>query len=382
MQFDQTIERRDTYSFKWEKYKGRDILPMWVADTEFRCPEAIIEGLKSRLDHGLLGYTLPAQFEPANQAIVRWLSDRHNWQIDPKWIVWTPGVVPGFNMACKAFSQTQDKVLIQTPNYPPLLAAPGINGLQRVDIPTLERDGRWTLDMDALARRAADPDCHLLILCNPMNPVGSVLTEEEMQQVATICNDHDVILCSDEIHCDLILDKQAKHLPAGNFPGLEQRSVTLMAASKTFNVAGLGASFAIIPNAQLRSRFVAAGAGIVPWVNVLGLVATEIAFTQCDDWHAELLTYLRANLEYIEQQVASINGLRMLKVEATFLAWIDASGLGVENPQQVFESAGVGPSPGADFGDQRFVRINFGCPKSMLEEAFNRLKQAKEFVKT
>jgi cystathionine beta-lyase len=375
MQFDDVIDRSATHAFKWEKYKGTDVLPMWVADTEFMSPQPIINALRKRVDHGLFGYTLPAHYTPANQAVKRWLADMHDWQIETDWIVWTPGVVPAFNVACKAYCKPGDTVMIQTPNYPPLRAAPAINGMQRVEINSVEVAERWTLDFEQLEREAKNPRCKLLILCNPMNPVGSVLSAEELERVAKICRANDVTLCSDEIHCDLILDQTKVHIPAGKVAQLADHSVTLMAASKTFNIAGLGTSFAIIPDRKLRTQFMAAMQGFVPWANVMGLVATEAAFTQCDQWHQQLLTYLRGNLEYLTQQVDSIKGLRLLKVEATYLAWIDASGLGVDNPQAYFEEKGVGPSPGIDFGNKQFVRINFGCPRSMLVDAFNRLRQ-------
>ncbi|GAA0858555.1 PatB family C-S lyase [Aliiglaciecola litoralis] len=374
MQFDEIIDRSSTYSFKWQKYKGKDVLPMWVADTEFASPGPIVHALQKRVEHGLFGYTLPAQYEPANNAVKRWLADKHDWQIETSWIVWTPGVVPAFNVACKAYCKLGDKVMLQTPNYPPLRAAPSINGLERVEINTVEVAGRWTLDFAQLEQQAADPKSKLLILCNPMNPVGSVLSQNELDRVSAICRANDVVLCSDEIHCDLVLDESKKHLPAGKITGLENNSVTLMAASKTFNIAGLATSFAIIPNAHLRTQFMSAMQGFVPWANVMGLVATEAAFTQCDQWHQQLLDYLRGNLDYIQQQVDSIPGLRLLKVEATYLAWIDATGLEVDNPQSYFEARGVGPSPGIDFGNKQYVRINFGCPRSMLVEAFGRLK--------
>jgi cystathionine beta-lyase len=374
MLFDKNIDRKNTYSFKWEKYKGKDILPMWVADTEFKCAQPIIDAMIQRTEHGLFGYHLPAQYHPANQAIVNWLQEKHDWTIQSDWIVWTPGVVPAFNIACRAYCQPGDKVIVQVPNYPPLLAAAKLNGLDRVDIDSVAVDGRWTLDFEQLERQAADPKCKLFILCNPMNPVGSVLTETELTRIESICTEHQVVLCSDEIHCDLILEENLKHLPAGNFAGLEDNSVTLMAASKTFNIAGLGTSFAIIPSPSLRKRFSAAGQGIVPWANIMGLVATEAAFSQCEDWYQAQITYLRDNRAYLVEQIAKIDGLELLTPEATFLAWIDASGLGVDNPQRYFEDRGIGPSPGIDFGDKNFIRINFGCPKSHLEQLFARLK--------
>lgn len=375
MLFDQIIDRKDTYSFKWEKYKGKDILPMWVADTEFRCAQPILDAIKAQTEHGLLGYHLPAQYAPANEAVIRWLKERHNWNIKADWIVWTPGVVPAFNVACKAFCEAGDSVIVQTPNYPPLLAAPKLNGLHRADVSTVEVDGRWALDFAQLQAQAERPECKMFILCNPMNPVGSVLTEAELARVRDICLQNDVVLCSDEIHCDLILDQDARHLPAGNFPGLENHSITLMAASKTFNIAGLGTSFAIIPDASIRKQFSAAAQGIVPWVNILGLVATTAAFTQCDDWYAALIEYLRDNRRFMLREINAIDGLELLAPEATFLAWINGEGLNTSSPQSYFEEKGVGPSPGIDFGDRHFIRVNFGCPKAYLEQMLTRLKK-------
>ncbi|MFQ3237247.1 MAG: cystathionine beta-lyase [Paraglaciecola sp.] len=369
MQFDQIIDRSSTNAYKWERYKDRNILPMWIADTEFRCAQPILDAIKARAEHGLLGYTLPAHAEGPNNAVINWLSKQYDWQIEASWIVWTPGVVPAFNVVCKAYCEPGDKVIVQTPNYPPLLAAAKLNNLQRVDINTVEVEGRWTLDFAALEREAADPACKLFLLCNPMNPVGSVLSKSELGHIADICNRHDVLVCSDEIHCDLILDPEGKHLPAGKLAALEHNSVTLMAASKTFNVAGLGTSFAIIPDPEVRKSFILASQGMVPWPNVLGLVATEAAFTQCDTWHQEEIEYLRANRDYFVAQINQIPGLKVLAPQATFLAWIDASGLGVDNVQAYFEAKGVGPSAGVDFGDNNFVRINFGCPRHYLEQA-------------
>lgn len=375
MQFDNIIDRTPSNAYKWERYKGRDILPMWIADTEFRCAEPIIDALKSRAEHGLLGYTLPAHAEGANQAVIDWMSKQYGWQIEPEWLVWTPGVVPAFNVACKAYCQPGDKVIVQTPNYPPMLAAPKLHGLTRADVPTVEIDGRWMLDFDVLEKHAQDPKCTLFILCNPMNPVGSMLDEAQLTRIADICAQNNVMLCSDEIHCDLILDTEAKHIPAGKLAAAKDNSVTLMAASKTFNVAGLGTSFAIIPDAKVRQRFNQAAQGLVPWVNVMGLAATQAAFTQCDDWLSAQLEYLRGNRDYLVEQINQIDGLRVLAPQATFLAWIDASGLGVANPQAYFEEKGIGPSAGIDFGDKQFVRINFGCPRSQLEQAIACLKK-------
>lgn len=374
MDFSTIISRDNTYSLKWQKYKGRDILPMWVADTEFQCAQPIVETLKARAEHGVFGYHLPTDYQPANDAVAHWLLSRHNWEIQQDWLLWTPGVVPAFNMACKAFCQPGDKVIVQTPNYPPLLAAPALNQLEKVEVPTVKENQRWTIDFNKLEEAAKDPATKLFIVCNPMNPVGSVFTQEELEKVADICDKHGIILVSDEIHCDLVLDENAKHIPAGKLAALEQNSITLMAASKTFNVAGLGTSFALIPNAKLRKQFHQAGMGIVPWANIMGLEATRAAFTECDDWYEGLISYLRSNRAYLYEQINQISGFDMLLPQATFLAWIDGSGLGVELPQKYCEDKGVGPSPGADFGNKDFIRINFGCPRYYLEQTIERLK--------
>lgn len=373
MNFDNTPSRNGTFSYKWEKYKGKDILPTWIADTEFACPQAILDALHSRISQGVLGYTLPQHYTPASDAIISWCKQQYDWSIQSDWIVWTPGVVPAFNMACKAFCSAGDSVIVQTPNYPPLLAAPSLNGLHTVFIETVLENGRYTIDFDALEKAASKPECKLFILCNPMNPAGSVLSKDELTLIGTICDKYSVVLCSDEIHCDLVID-DVKHIPAGAIDKISDRSITLMAASKTFNVAGLGTSFAIIPDRKVRSKFVKAGAGIVPWPNILGLVAVEAAFTQCDDWHAKQINYLRDNRDYLLHAINYIDGLSAVSPEATFLLWVDASNVDTNDTQSWCEQRGVGPSPGRDFGNKDFFRLNFGCSRSYLEQIVKRLQ--------
>ncbi len=370
--FDNTPSREGTYAYKWEKYKGKDIIPSWIADTEFACCDAILESLKSRIDDQVLGYTLPQHHKGATDAVIHWCKSRYNWDVKKEWVVWTPGVVPAFNMACKAFCDPNDNVLAQTPNYPPLLAAPSINNLQKIDINCFIENGRYTIDFEALERAAANVKTKLFILCNPMNPVGSVLSLDELTKIAEICKKYDLILCSDEIHCDLILDGSV-HIPAGSIDVISQQSITLMAASKTFNVAGLGTSFAIIPDAKIRASFVRAGAGIVPWPNVLGLQAVETAFTQCDSWLTKQIDYLRINRDFLVNAINDIDGLSTVSPQATFLAWVDASELKVDDTQLWCETRGVGPSPGRDFGAPDHFRLNFGCSLDMVKAYTRRL---------
>lgn len=369
------IPRATSHAYKWERYKNQDILPAWVADAEYACPQPILQGLKSYLDENpILGYTLPAHYKPVKHAVVSWLNSQYQWSIEPEWIVWTPGVVPAFNAACKGVCPDKSKVIIQTPNYPPLLAAPALNDLECLLVGTTTVEGRDTIDFERLEQQAMDPDCHLMILCNPMNPHGSVLTNAELQRIGEICDANDVVLCSDEIHCDLILEPELQHIPAGKVDSLANNSITLMAASKTFNIAGLGTSFAIIPDARLRSRFTRGTQGLVPWPNILGLVATELAFTQCHDWHHQLLSHLRSNRDLLSTSLNQVSGLKFQPAQATFLAWIDASGLGYRDPQQWFEKKGVGPSSGKDFGAQQHVRLNFACSQQYLLGVIERIR--------
>ncbi len=374
MAFSKVVSRENTFSLKWQKYEGQDILPMWIADSEFRCPPPILDALHKRVDHGILGYTHPAKHDSANAAVQHWLAKQYQWNIELNWIVWTPGVVPAFNMACRALSAPGDKVMVQTPNYPPMRASPQVNHMERVEISTIRRGDRWTMDLVQLEQEAQDPKCTMFILCNPMNPAGSVLSDAEMAEVVRICKENNVFICSDEIHCDLILDQNAKHIPTAKIDTIADQSMTLMAASKTFNIAGLGTSFAIIPNATVRAKYESTAMGHMPWVNIMGLAATEAAFTQCDDWHQDLVQYLRENRDYLYREINAIDGLEMLLPQATYLAWVDGSGLNVPLPQKYFENKGVGPSPGADFGDKNFVRLNYGCPRSHLEMAIQRIK--------
>jgi cystathionine beta-lyase len=372
MNFSDKPDRTASKAYKWERYKGTDILPMWIADTEFRCAEPILSALHKRIEDGLFGYTLPDHDTDAAEAVVAWCQRQYNWTIEPSWIVWTPGVVPAFNVAIQAYCEVGDTVIVQTPNYPPLLAAPAINNLNRACIGTVEVNDRWTLDFDALELAASDPKATLFIMCNPMNPAGTVLNQAELDRIAAICRKHDVMVCSDEIHCDLVLD-DVPHLPASAHKDLARCSVTLMAASKTFNVAGLGTSFAIIPNTKLKAAFNKAARGLVPWVTVTGLTATNAAFRDCDDWHQEQLKYLKDNRDYLVTEINKIEGLKAIAPAATFLLWVDASGLQVPDTQKWCIAKGIGPSAGKDFGDKNFFRLNFGCSRDYLVEAIKKL---------
>lgn len=370
--FDQIVDRKSTGAMKWQRH-GDDVLPLWVADSDFKCAQAIIDGLKTRIDHGIIGYHEPTKYESATQAVVQWLSKRYSWQVESDSIVWMPGVISSFNVACKAFCKLGDKVLVQEPNYKPLLLAPKFNQLGRELVATVLKEGRWVLDLNDLERKASDPNCRLFLLCNPMNPCGTVYNQAELAQIEDICLRNNVVLCSDELHCDLILDEGIKHIPAGSLSRIGEQAITIMAANKTFNIAGLSTGFVIITNKKMRQQYQAAMRGILPWPNPLGVLATELAFSQCDDWYEGQLDYLRANRDYLAREINNIEGLQYAPAAATYLAWVDVTALALNNVQQHMLNKGIAPSPGSDFGWPEFMRINFACPRSYLEQAIAKL---------
>ncbi|RRJ82445.1 MalY/PatB family protein [Aestuariirhabdus litorea] len=374
--FDRPIDRRFTHSLKWEKYGDKDILPLWVADTDFMAPPAIIAALHERIEHGVFGYTLVS--DELEAIIAQRLQQRYRWTIRPDWLVWMPGMVSGLNIACRATGQSGSGVISPKPVYPPFMSAPSLSDRQLISTPMVADGDRWVIDFDAL-EQAITPACELLLFCNPHNPGGTVYRREELERLLAICTRHDLVLCSDEIHCDLILEPGIEHIPLASLdPELAKRTITLMAPSKTYNIAGLACSFAVIPDPALRARFRRVMKGIVPDVNLLGLTAALAAYRDCEPWSQQLLAYLRGNRDYLVEEINRIPGLSLRPFEATYLAWIDVSALALDNPPAFFEAAGVGLSPGADFGDARFMRLNFGCPRTTLETALSRIRAAIE----
>ena len=376
--FDTAPARRDTDSQKWQKYAGRDVLPLWVADMDFKSAPAILEALHRRVDHGIFGYARPMQ--ATVDAVVAAMEQRYGWQIEASWLVWLPGLVVGLNVTAQAFAEPGDEVLTVGPVYPPFMSAPKNSARTTVVVPWLLSGGTWILDWEAL-ERAVTPRTKLFYLCNPHNPLARVWRREELMRLGEFCTRHNLVLCSDEIHCDLILDPALPHVPTAVLsPEIAARTVTLMAPSKTYNVPGLGTSLAIIPDAIRRTRFIRATAGIVAEVTCLGFAACEAAYRDCEPWRQALLAYLRGNRDYLLDAIArDFPGIRVeAPVEATYLLWLNVAALGLENPIAHFEKFGVGLSDGAPFGAAKgsHVRLNFGCPRATLVEAMRRLKAA------
>ena len=369
--FDSIIDRRDGDSLKWNKYAGRDVLPLWVADMDFVAPPAVLEALQKRVAQGCLGYAIP--WTALVDSVLAHLQRQYGWRVEREWLVWLPGLVTGINVACRA---VDGGVLTVTPVYPPFLSAPRLSGRQLLSVPLRLANGGWNWDFAAL-EAAVTPETRLLLLCHPHNPVGRAWRADELAELSAFCQRHDLLVCSDEIHCDLVLDEGRQHLPLAAIDAeMARRCITLMAPSKTYNIPGLGCSFAVIADEALRSRFTGVMRGIVPDVNVLGLAAAQAAYGESEDWHQALIGVLRGNRDRVEAAVAALPGLSMSHVEATYLAWIDARGLGVPDPVAFFEAAGVGLSRGDDFGLPGWVRLNFGCPRATLDAALARMAKA------
>ncbi len=372
--FDQIIDRRGSDSFKWGLYGDRDILPLWVADMDFVSPGAVLDALHQRVDHGVFGYAMaPPQLVAT---VTRMLAETYGWQVDPSWLVWLPGLVSGLNVTCRAVGRKGDAVMTTTPVYPPFLSAPELSGRKLITVELTCRDQRWGFDFDAL-ERAITPRTRLFVLCHPHNPTGRIFDEKELTQLFDICRRHDILICSDEIHCQLILNSHKKHLPFASLgKEFEEHTITLMAPSKTYNIPGLACAFAVISDRQLRRRFIAAKAGIVPEVNAMGYAAAWAAYEKGGPWLTALLAYLRDNCRRVERAIARMPGLEVTPVEATYLAWINARETGLTNPARFFEQAGVGLSDGKAFGAPGYVRLNFGCPRATLDKALQRMQKA------
>ncbi|MEO9655795.1 MalY/PatB family protein [Marinomonas sp.] len=370
--FDQEIDRTQMDSDKWSKYPP-EILPMWVADMDFDAPEVVKKALAQRVNDGVFGYThAPKQL---TKSIISHLQTRYQWSISAAHILHLPGLVCALHLSVRAYTQKGEGIIVPGPVYYHLTKAPELadRDLTRIDM-HLEND-RWVIDMQQFEQACLQSHNKMILLCNPHNPGGTVYTREELAKIHTLAEKYDLLVVSDEIHCDLILD-QVTHVPFASLnEDAANRCITLMAPSKTFNLAGLGYAFAVIANSQLRTVFNQAKAGVVPSPNMLGFTAAATAYAEGQSWHEELLAYLRNNSLYLQQALEG-TPLRLNATQATYLAWIDASKLKLESPYEFFLKAGVGVSDGKDFGNSQFVRLNFGCPISRLEEAVKRIKQA------
>jgi cystathionine beta-lyase len=382
--FDKVIDRSNSDSSKWHYY-AEDALPLWTADMDFRCPEPVIQALRSRVEHGIFGYGM----EPPGlrDAIVERLKRLYGWRIQPDEIVFPPGVVVGFNRVCHAAASPGDGVLIQPPVYPPMLAAPAQHDLVRQEA-ELRRmpDGRYEIDFASFEAAITDRT-RVFILCNPHNPVGRAFLRPELERMAEICLRKNVLICSDEIHCD-ILFSNSRHIPIASLdPEVARRTVTLLAPSKTFNVPGLHCSIAIVPDPSLRRKMVKSESPYFSEINVLGYTAALAAYRDGQEWLGQLLRYLEGNRDLVFEFLSrEFPNVKMHKPEATYLAWLDCSNAGIPgNPFGFFlQKARVALFDGCRFGTggEGFVRLNFGCPRSTLVQALERMKAAMAALKS
>ena len=370
--FDAPVERRGTWSARWERYPA-DVIPLWVADTDFRAPPRVIEAMQRRMAHGVFGYNVP----PAalRDAVIERMQRLYGWRVEPDWVVFVSGIVPGLHLAARHLTRADQHALVPTPVYHHLKRSLILAKREHTDVPLVLSKGRWVWDEDFLAT-AARPNSRLLFLCNPQNPGGTIFTRGELARLAAFAQKHDLVICSDEIHADILLDEGKPHVPIASVSReASRRTVTLISPNKAFGFPGAGCAFAIIEDAELRRAFSADHHATVHDPSVFGYEASLAAYRECGDWLEAQLAYLRANRALVEREVGATAGLRMAHVEATYLAWIDATGLGVADPYAHFLKNGVALSPGAQFGAPGYVRLNFGTQRALLEKALQRMKK-------
>jgi len=378
--FDEIIERRGTNSCKWDEVKAEGALPMWVADMDFKSPPEVIAALERRVRHGVFGYA--GCWDSWHDVLVGWMKKRYGWEARREWIDNSPGVVASLNMLVKAYTHPGDQVIIQTPVYSPFYTAVRSNGCQLIKNPLVLEGNKYLMDLNSLKPRITSRT-KAFILCSPHNPGGRVWTSEELKELGQFCLEREIVLISDEIHCDLIFPGYRHTVLAAISPALEQSSVIVNAPSKTFNIAGIQAASTIIPNDKLRTAYrqVLSSSG-VDMPNVFAVTAMEAAYTYGEAWLDELMIYVQDNYllvkSFIEERIPQI---KVIESEGTFLVWLDFRRLGMEDKalsRFVQENARLVLSPGHIFGEegQGFQRINIGCPRSVVKEALQRLENA------
>ena len=373
--FDQLIDRDTTHSTKWLKFSDPDVLPMWIADMDFLCPPEVTNPMIERVNQGIFGYTdTPISL---TKLFIEHVHKTIGWNIEEDWIVWVPGGVVGLNISCKTVLAPGDIALVPSPIYPPFTEAP--ENMERGFVKTFLKDinGRLEFDVEDIKELLSD-DTKMLYLCNPQNPGGTVFTNRELEDLSALCQENDIIVCSDEIHADLILDDNLKHTPYAALNSYaRENSITIMGPCKTFNLAGFPIAAAIIPNEELREDFERNSKGIVAHIDTMAFVAAEAAYRSAIEWKSELVEYLKTNKSLLSKSINDIEGLSLCGPEAGFLAWIDCRQSGLDSPVKFFvEESKVGVHGGEFFGNEKYVRLNFGCPRSILEEAISRIEKA------
>jgi cysteine-S-conjugate beta-lyase len=371
--FDKIIDRSNTNSWKWEKYP-KEVLPFWIADMDFESPIQIKDALKKSIDSGVYGYN--QTFPELVDVFIERLKHRHKLKVELEAIVLLPGMVPALYATANMF---KGGIVTNTPVYRPFIESSLQASSNSKFIPFIEKNNRWEMDFDKM-ESIIDPDDKVFMLCNPHNPNGRVFTKKELLKLGEICKKHDLIICSDEIHCDLILDNTKEHISIASLnTDLENRTITLLAPSKTFNIAGLGCTFAVIPNKELRDQFKKTIYGIIPHPSGLSMEAALAAYKFGETWRLSLIDYLKNNHDYLQAEINSINGLSMKNCEATYLAWINFEDLNRSDFVMELEKHGVGVQDAKIFGGENYFRFNFGTQKSRINEGIKRIKSALMF---
>ncbi len=378
--FDEPVPRRGTNSYKWDTVKDEDVLPMWVADMDFRTAPAIVGALQKRVEHGIFGYTKvpPAYYE----ACVNWFRRRHAWLIEKEWIVYTTGVVPAISAIVKALTVPGDRVLVQTPVYNCFFSSIRNNGCEVVANPLIYAHGTYRIDYDDLERKAADPKVRLLLLCNPHNPVGRVWTRQELRRIGEICIRNRVLVVADEIHCELVFSGHVYIPFASISEDFREHSVTCISPSKAFNLAGLQIANIVAADTDVRMKIdKAININEVCDVNPFGVEALIAAYNRGEDWLEELKHYLSVNYNYLRAYFDEyLPEFPVVMLEGTYLVWVDCRGLGLSSREItdiLLEKEKIRVNPGSLYGEagEGFIRLNIACPREKLIEGLNRLKR-------
>ena len=386
--FDEIIDRKGSNSIKYDLcdkiFGTSDLIPMWVADMDFKTPDFIIKALEQRLKHPVLGYSLRP--DSYYKSIINWNKKKHNWNIKQEWISFSPGVVPGFNMAILALSKPGDKIIIQPPVYFPFFTAINNNNRIEVDNTLVLKNNYYDIDFDDLEEKMKD--AKIFLLSNPHNPGGRVWTRAELKRIGEMCIKNDVIILSDEIHSDLIM-KNHKHIPMASISEeIAERTICFMAPSKTFNIAGLSTSYLVISNEVLRKKYEQVVENLhVNFGNIFGTSALEVAYNFGEDWLKQLIDYVQANIDFAADYLKkNIPEIKLVRPEATYLLWLDCRDLNMSNEELkdfMINKAKLGLNDGPTFGPggEGFQRMNVACPRSTLAIALDRIKNAVEKIR-
>lgn len=377
--FDEVISRRGTLSYKWDSATDAEVLPLWVADMDFRTSPAIIEALQRRVVHGIFGYTrVPDAYY---QAVTNWFARRHGWNIQREWMIYTSGVVPAVSAVIKALTVPGDKVLVQTPVYNCFFSSIRNNGCTLAASPLLRVGNTWQMDFEDLERKASDPDVKVFLLCNPHNPVGRVWTREELLKAGEICSRHGVTVVSDEIHCELVYPGHA-YTPFASISGdFSARAIVCISPSKAFNIAGLQIANIVVPDEEVRRKIdKAININEVCDVNPFGVTATIAAYTEGEEWLNQLLVYLQTNYKWMQDYCRThLSDFPISDLEGTYLVWMDCSILHKTSDvleQELLDESKLWLNAGTMYGTEGegFMRWNIACPRSVLAEGLERFR--------